>query len=202
MHWLRFKGTRFPIRREETLIGRSAYCTIVLSNELASRKHCTLRNTPEGLVLTDLGSTHGTFVNDHRLLGPQLLAPGDRIRVGADVLELQVGETPVRSQCETGGRGSFAELSEETTRTRLDLLELLEMMLERSDALSAEAAALAVVSLLDSLMRQCERTGPLSEAQRTRVLAALERVEGWSPAHARAGWAENVRRALALPGVT
>jgi pSer/pThr/pTyr-binding forkhead associated (FHA) protein len=34
------------------------------------------------LVIEDLGSTNGTYLNEEPLDGPQPLHPGDRIRIG------------------------------------------------------------------------------------------------------------------------
>jgi pSer/pThr/pTyr-binding forkhead associated (FHA) protein len=48
---------------------------IQLDDPFASRQGHTL-------VLTDLGSTNGTYLNDEPLTGAQPLHPGDRIRIG------------------------------------------------------------------------------------------------------------------------
>ena len=34
------------------------------------------------VVLEDLGSTNGTYLNEELLTGPQPLHPGDRVRIG------------------------------------------------------------------------------------------------------------------------
>jgi pSer/pThr/pTyr-binding forkhead associated (FHA) protein len=36
----------------------------------------------------DLGSTNGTFVNDHRIVAPTVIGPGDKIRVGGTMLAI------------------------------------------------------------------------------------------------------------------
>jgi hypothetical protein len=55
---------------------------IHLEDPFASSRHA--RITPEGhvLVLEDLGSTNGTYLNEEPLSGPQPLYDGDRIRIG------------------------------------------------------------------------------------------------------------------------
>ncbi|HET9124902.1 MAG TPA: FHA domain-containing protein [Solirubrobacteraceae bacterium] len=55
---------------------------IHLDDPFASTHHA--RITPEGnvLVIEDLGSTNGTYLNDTPLSGPQPLHDGDRIRIG------------------------------------------------------------------------------------------------------------------------
>jgi pSer/pThr/pTyr-binding forkhead associated (FHA) protein len=69
--WLKYEGTRFPIRRGETLVGRSAYCTIVISDPSVSREHAALRLTQSDLQIADLGSRNGTFVNGDRVVEPR-----------------------------------------------------------------------------------------------------------------------------------
>ena len=66
-YWLRYRGTRFPVRRGEYILGRSPYCSIVVSNALASRQHCAVRLSASGLTIVDLGSRNGTCVNGERL---------------------------------------------------------------------------------------------------------------------------------------
>lgn len=86
--WLKYRGTRFPLRRGETVIGRSPYCSIVLSNSRASRQHCAITWDERGLTLTDLGSSNGTYLNGKRLSSCSQLQSGDVLSVGSDMLEV------------------------------------------------------------------------------------------------------------------
>jgi class 3 adenylate cyclase len=63
-------------------LGRASDNDVVLAEERVSRHHCSIGATDGGFILTDLHSTHGTFVNDVRVDAPQLLGDGDRIRIG------------------------------------------------------------------------------------------------------------------------
>ncbi|MGS2808740.1 FHA domain-containing protein [Nocardia sp. MW-W600-9] len=47
-------------------IGRTSDNQIIVNDPLASRKHARLVSSGEGLVIEDLGSANGTFVNGHR----------------------------------------------------------------------------------------------------------------------------------------
>lgn len=95
-YWLRYRGTRFPVRRGEYILGRSPYCSIVVSNALASRQHCAVRLSANGLTIVDLGSRNGTSVNGERLREERTLQPGDIIRVGSDGIEVLLtdGQSP------------------------------------------------------------------------------------------------------------
>lgn len=91
-YWLRYRGTRFPVRRGEYILGRSPYCSIVVSNALASRQHCAVRLSASGLSIVDLGSRNGTSVNGEKLREERMLNPGDIIRVGSDGIEVILTE--------------------------------------------------------------------------------------------------------------
>ncbi|MEU7826584.1 FHA domain-containing protein [Catellatospora sp. NPDC049133] len=63
--------------------GRDAgVAAVKLDDSSVSRRHAQLELIGDYLVLTDLGSTNGTYVNDQRLTRRQALVPGDRIRIG------------------------------------------------------------------------------------------------------------------------
>ena len=55
---------------------------IQLDDPFASSRHAKITRQGRTLVLTDLGSTNGTYLNDEALTGAQPLHPGDRIRIG------------------------------------------------------------------------------------------------------------------------
>ncbi len=199
-HWIRFKGTHFPVRREETVIGRSAYCTIVLSNELASRQHCALKADNEGLVINDLGSRNGTFVNGERVNGSRGLHPGDLIKVGTDLLEVLDSDVQSRkastqtSRAQTGRLDTFED---GTTRTNVDLLEFIEGLSNAAGSFPTDPTATAIEHSLASLLkRHREQSEPLTGSQRTRVLAVISRVESWFPNGDRKPWANRMRAQL------
>ena len=64
------------------LLGRGDEADIVLEDSFASTSHARLVPHGDVIVLEDLGSTNGTYLNDEPLRGPQPLHPGDRIRIG------------------------------------------------------------------------------------------------------------------------
>jgi hypothetical protein len=67
---------------EGALLGRGDQADIVLEDSFASSNHARLVPHGDVIVLEDLGSTNGTYLNDEPLRGPQPLHPGDRIRIG------------------------------------------------------------------------------------------------------------------------
>ena len=74
-----------PVRIEpgcELTLGRSAECSLQLPAAGASRRHARIAWQAGRVVLTDLGSTNGTFLNGERIAGEAALSSGDRIRIG------------------------------------------------------------------------------------------------------------------------
>jgi pSer/pThr/pTyr-binding forkhead associated (FHA) protein len=61
-------------------VGRSADADICIPIEEISRQHARLQSAAAGLVVEDLGSANGTWVNDERVHTPTLLKPGDEVR--------------------------------------------------------------------------------------------------------------------------
>jgi hypothetical protein len=55
---------------------------IQLDDPFASARHARISRQGRAVVLEDLGSTNGTYLNDEPLAGPQPLHEGDRIRIG------------------------------------------------------------------------------------------------------------------------
>jgi hypothetical protein len=55
---------------------------IHLEDPFASSEHARISREGQVFVIEDLGSTNGTYLNDHPLDGPQPLRDGDRIRIG------------------------------------------------------------------------------------------------------------------------
>lgn len=67
-------------------IGRSAPAEVVLEGSTVSRKHCRLERQGDRILLSDLGSTNGTYLNGERLTAPAVLEDGARISIGAHSL--------------------------------------------------------------------------------------------------------------------
>ncbi len=74
----------------EMTIGRAAECQVALDDTYISQLHARVTNSESGLVIEDLGSTNGTYVNRQRVTTPVYGEAGDQIQVGGIVMELRV----------------------------------------------------------------------------------------------------------------
>ena len=81
-------GRTMAVSTGQTIsLGRLSGCDVVVDDEAASRRHCTIAAREETCVVSDLQSANGTFVNEKRIASYQLQR-GDKIRIGSTVIEL------------------------------------------------------------------------------------------------------------------
>jgi hypothetical protein len=67
---------------EGAVMGRGDQAEIRLEDPFASSRHARLTRQGAVIVLEDLSSTNGTYLNEELLSGPQPLHAGDRVRIG------------------------------------------------------------------------------------------------------------------------
>lgn len=81
------------IAASETLVGRTPPAGIVLEVSSVSKRHALLKCGPAGLVVRDLGSTNGTFVNGTRI-GEHVCSEGDLIQFATAMFRVVRREEP------------------------------------------------------------------------------------------------------------
>jgi pSer/pThr/pTyr-binding forkhead associated (FHA) protein len=75
--------------QDELTVGRSPGCGVPTSYDVySSTLHARLYRRGEQLMVEDLGSTNGTYVNSERIAKPTKLARGDLLQIGATVFEV------------------------------------------------------------------------------------------------------------------
>jgi len=87
-----YLGRRYLIARAGATLGRSAPADIVLPESEVSRAHCRIAVEGDELVVTDLDSTNGTFVDGARVTEPTVLPVGAVLTVGRQSLRRLGGE--------------------------------------------------------------------------------------------------------------
>jgi len=219
-YWLRYRGTRFPVRRGEYILGRSPYCSIVVSNALASRQHCAVRMVAEGLSITDLNSRNGTFVNGERISEQRLLSAGDVIRVGSDSIEVMIsrGEVERPAVAMPGPHQRHDTLDrldvvpeptsdfcveiedESNTITHNSTVDLIAELVEVIESAPDRAARVEVLRRsIDQLIEaQLRQPGGLDQHERGRLMTAIRTLATWFPDGRLGHWADDAVAALEL----
>jgi pSer/pThr/pTyr-binding forkhead associated (FHA) protein len=74
----------------EIVLGRGDRAEIRLEDPFASSRHARIYEQGNILVVEDLGSTNGTYLNEELLETPRPLHPGDRLRIGDSEFAFEV----------------------------------------------------------------------------------------------------------------
>ena len=74
-------GNRFTLSKSVTQIGRHPDSDILFDDITVSRRHAEVVSDDEGLVIRDLGSLNGTYLNQE-LVDQATLKHGDELRIG------------------------------------------------------------------------------------------------------------------------
>ncbi len=138
----RFEGGEFPIKpNREIIIGRGSEHDMVLDEEMVSRAHAKIASFHGRIVIQDLKSTNGTYVNGDRA-DSAVLQTGDRILVGSSVMELVSLDTQPPRQIPTPVTGPKGPNAMRSTTTLQGLLEgsfpdemVLELALEKAGSI-------------------------------------------------------------------
>ena len=76
-------GHKIPLKSTKVKIGRDPSNQVVIPDDtFTSRHHAWITCEDSDFWLEDLGSTNGTLLNGHPVVKRQVLAVGDKIRVG------------------------------------------------------------------------------------------------------------------------
>jgi Inner membrane component of T3SS, cytoplasmic domain len=89
----KYKGKRVKLTDAETVIGRDESAKIRIATQDLSRQHCLLIVSDKGVLVRDLGSRNGTFINGMPIAEETLLKPGDTLTTGPLTFELEGGDS-------------------------------------------------------------------------------------------------------------
>ena len=74
----------------DLVLGRGDHAEIRLEDPFASGRHARVFEQGNAVVIEDLGSTNGTYLNEELLQSPRPLHPGDRVRIGDSEFTFEV----------------------------------------------------------------------------------------------------------------
>jgi DNA-binding winged helix-turn-helix (wHTH) protein len=103
-HWLEWNGQPLLLQAGETVIGRDPTADVRLDGLGVSRRHARLLVRPDRVIIEDLSSKNGTFVEGERIHSPRVLVPGDTLRFGSVLVTFHVAAPGPATQT-IGGPG-------------------------------------------------------------------------------------------------
>ncbi len=183
-----YEGSEYPLSAgREIVVGRSRDVDLVLlGDDRVSRRHARIAARGGAVVVQDLGSTNGTFVNGQRITEVEI-SGADRVEVGGTAMHIVT--TSRRPSTEQGARRNMEQLAElRVTRARsimhgvleeVSLAELLQLLCpsRRTGVIRVERGGMAGrVHLRDGQVRHAAIDGDWATAP----LEALFELLGWS----------------------
>lgn len=181
-------GTRWPIPRGSVTIGRAPSNNVVSDSQLVSKIHARLECTGVNLVLTDLHSNNGTFVDGEKIVEARILKDGDEFILGGTRrFRVRIEEGPI----ETSGIAPLPALARSDPSLPMDWKTRLEWSPEEIASLEH---ARQVARPAESARR--EAAPPSKPAARPAVPAGAE---GKQPAPAAPQKAPPVKPAAQAP---
>jgi pSer/pThr/pTyr-binding forkhead associated (FHA) protein len=85
-------GRQIPVHGTVILGRDPGGADVVLEDGQVSRRHAKVEPSANGLVVEDLDSSNGTFVNHNEVHGPAELGPGDELLIGVTLLQVRSPE--------------------------------------------------------------------------------------------------------------
>lgn len=125
----KYQGKRIKIPEREIVIGRDETAGIRIGSDDVSRQHCRLTASSNGLLVRDLGSRNGTFVDGVPIgnTAEFLLRPGGTLTVGPMTFQLVVPGARRPVPLEDGDRNA-GSLSDDDIATWLAEGDTSELM--------------------------------------------------------------------------
>lgn len=85
-----YAGQVFEIRDDLVVVGRESTNPIALTGDTAiSRRHAQLMKQGDTLLVQDLGSSNGTYVNGMQITAETILRPGDTVQFGGSIFKVE-----------------------------------------------------------------------------------------------------------------
>jgi serine/threonine-protein kinase len=82
-------GKELRLFNRDTILGRASSCNIIVKASEVSKRHCRIRLEPDQVVIEDLGSANGTYVNGREVRIARLL-DGDEVELGGHVFQVRL----------------------------------------------------------------------------------------------------------------
>ena len=113
------KGQQVPLPSTQFIIGRAPECHLRPHSPSVSKHHCAIGRAAGQVVVRDLKSRNGTFINDQRISGIARIKYGDTLSVGPLEFRFSITE-------EKGGR-EVQSIRKDHVRWLMEAAETFDM---------------------------------------------------------------------------
>jgi pSer/pThr/pTyr-binding forkhead associated (FHA) protein len=161
--WLETREQKIELKPGLVLVGRSSGCHIVLDDALVSRRHAQFIVTKDSVVVEDLASVNGVYVNSRRVEGNEPLKEADRVQIGKSEFVLRSSnerpreerhtaetlhgfEVPAELLAKVRGSSPLASAQNEESTRQGDVFELLGSVADKVLALGRGDEAERILS--------------------------------------------------------
>ncbi len=175
-------GRRYPIDEAGLVIGRQPDASVYLESLAVSRHHAKITQENGSFFVQDLGSSNGTFVNGHRIVGRVPLTERDTLQIGPYEMGLVLETPPTSNEPAQVIRAKVELQSSNHTLFSHNASQKLHLMLEIARSLGHTPDLDPMLGkLLDHLLHLfpqadrgvvlfCDGDKLVTRAQRTRLL--------------------------------
>ena len=116
---------RQPVQDFPFFLGREEHLSLSIFANSISRRHALIESDGCSLIITDMGSKNGTFVNHNRIASPTLLQHGDIVHLGDVEMRLMQAN---QSQDEDPGQSTVMITPDLTNKFPYGAKELVQII--------------------------------------------------------------------------
>jgi pSer/pThr/pTyr-binding forkhead associated (FHA) protein len=158
---LRGASREHRLNRSPLVMGRSSSSDIQVESALVSRQHARLTLTNLGVLVEDLGSRNGVFLNSQRIRGSVRMKSGDSLTIGDETFvlaEIEEAVEDVKAGITLVGQRDSSSDEDRLAATRsADVFQLLAGVVDKALALGrGEEAEHIIGAHLNAAMRDAE----------------------------------------------
>jgi hypothetical protein len=113
-----FAGRTYELKVEKTTVGRVSDNTFEIPESSVSSHHAEILLRGNDVIIRDLDSTNGTFINGEKI-SEAVLKPGQVLRFGTVEMRLETADGPAAGGTATGSAGSPSRPKQVLDQTRV-----------------------------------------------------------------------------------
>ncbi len=167
-------GREIAIAVPRFIIGRGETAHLRPASDLVSREHCAIEVTPDKVLILDLDSRNGTFVNGNQLTQPHVARSGDTVRIGR--LQFQLMVDPAKAAAKKPKVSGVVDAASRTASAKKSSLEdsITDWLMEGDDEDQPDTEQRRAITASDTIQLNFEETTAFGTPKKTTTEDPLE----------------------------